>query len=223
MPATPPDIASHASLAAPEVLSIPQPSECRVDHQRQYLPRCREFMERAVRVAPIVMLLDDLHWADDASLAMLEHSAGYLDTLPIIVLGTYRDADLDVNRGFARVLETLTRQRLAHRLLLKRLPAERRNAGGHSRRSRRQRWLKNSRPADGKPLSSRRSAHLKEEGKPLTATATGAPIFASRISRCPRWVIGRRLATRRLSQVRVGGGHRPAIHDRRARATRRRE
>jgi tetratricopeptide (TPR) repeat protein len=120
-----PDIARMLPSLRQTFPDIPQPLEVSADHQRQYLhAQCREFMQRAVRVAPIVMLLDDLHWADDASLAMLEHSAGYLDTLPMIVLGTYRDADLDVSRGFARVLETLTRQRLAHRLSLKRLPAE---------------------------------------------------------------------------------------------------
>jgi tetratricopeptide (TPR) repeat protein len=104
---------------------IPEPLDLPADRQRQYLhARYREFNERAARVSPIVVLLDDLHWADDASLGLLAHSATYLDQLPIVVLGTYRDVDLDVNRGFADVLESLLRQRLARRITLRRLGAE---------------------------------------------------------------------------------------------------
>ena len=101
---------------------IPPPLELPPDQQRQYLFRkYREFAERSCRVAPIVMLLDDLHWADDASLGLLEYLAGYLAELPIFVIGTYRDVELEVNRPFARVLESLTRQRLATRIALRRL------------------------------------------------------------------------------------------------------
>ncbi|MDA1091966.1 MAG: protein kinase [Acidobacteria bacterium] len=101
---------------------IPPPLELPPEQQRPYLFRkYREHLERAARVNPIMVLLDDLHWADDASLALLEHMAGYLGELPIFVIGTYRDVELEVNRPFARVLESLTRQRLATRIALRRL------------------------------------------------------------------------------------------------------
>jgi serine/threonine protein kinase/tetratricopeptide (TPR) repeat protein len=105
---------------------IPPPLDLPPDQQRRHLyAQYREFNARAARVAPIVVLMDDLHWADEASLGLLEHSATYLATMPIVVIGTYRDVDLDVNRPFARVLELLTRQRLARRIALRRLPEER--------------------------------------------------------------------------------------------------
>ena len=102
---------------------IPTPMEMPPEQQRQYLfSRYREFNERASRVAPIVALVDDLHWADEASLLLLSNMATYVDRMPILIIGTYRDVDLEVNRPFARTLEELTRYRRAHRITLRRLP-----------------------------------------------------------------------------------------------------
>jgi predicted ATPase len=39
----------------------------------------------------------------------------------LLVVGTYRDVDLDAKRPFAKALETLLRQRLATRMNIKRL------------------------------------------------------------------------------------------------------
>jgi serine/threonine protein kinase/tetratricopeptide (TPR) repeat protein len=95
------------------------------EQQRRYLFNCVvEFIERCCRLKPLVVLLDDLHWADEPTLRLLEHLAQRLPQLPMIVLGTYRDVELDADRPFAAALETLTRQRLAHRLPLKGLSEE---------------------------------------------------------------------------------------------------
>ena len=53
---------------------------------------------------------------------MLQHLAPHLERMPILVVGTYRDVELDLQRPFAQVLETLTRQRLAKRINVRRLP-----------------------------------------------------------------------------------------------------
>ena len=101
---------------------IPAALELAPDQQRRYLfNKYREYLERSCRLGSVVVLLDDLHWADDATLSLLEHIAGYAADLPLFILGTYRDVELEVNRPFARVLESLTRQRLATRLVLRRL------------------------------------------------------------------------------------------------------
>ena len=52
------------------------------------------------------------------------HLAQSMATLPLFVIGTYRDVELDVNRPFAKVLEQLLRQRMASRIALRRLPSE---------------------------------------------------------------------------------------------------
>ena len=99
------------------------PMELPPDQQRQYLhARFREYVARLTARGPVVALADDMHWADDSSLLLLEALAGDLGEAPLLIVGTYRDVDLDVARPFAKVLERLTRQRRAERLAVRRLP-----------------------------------------------------------------------------------------------------
>ena len=48
----------------------------------------------AARAQPLLIVLDDLHWADVGSLLLLEFVARELGTIPLFVLGTARDAEL---------------------------------------------------------------------------------------------------------------------------------
>ncbi len=102
---------------------IPPPLELPADQERHYLfNSVREFVARASAGQPIVLVLDDLHWADDSTLLLIEHVAQHLAEMRVLIVGTYRDVDLDVGRPLAKTLERLLRQRLAHRIALKRLP-----------------------------------------------------------------------------------------------------
>jgi tetratricopeptide (TPR) repeat protein len=133
----PPAALKHAlGDAAPEVAKlmpelrqmfpdIPPALDVPAEQQRRLLFNgYRDFVERSCLMAPIVTVLEDLHWADDSSLQLLMHLAPAMASWPLLVIGTYRDVELDVNRPFAKVLETLVRQRLATRMALRRLPAE---------------------------------------------------------------------------------------------------
>jgi len=102
---------------------IPDPLDLPPDQQRHFLfTQFREFMERGCANVPLVYLFDDLHWADESTLLLLEHLAPHMAHMRCLLLGTYRDVELDVNRPFARSLERLTRQRLAERIALRRMP-----------------------------------------------------------------------------------------------------
>lgn len=46
------------------------------------------------KIRPMVVILDDLHWADIASLKLLEHVAQGLTQSRAFLLGTYRDVEL---------------------------------------------------------------------------------------------------------------------------------
>ena len=81
----------------------------------------REFIERAARTTPIVHVFEDLHWADEPTLLLLQHLAHMLSTTPMLLIGTYRDVELEVTRPFAKMLETLLRQKQATRISLRRL------------------------------------------------------------------------------------------------------
>ena len=101
---------------------IPAPFELPPEQERRYLfNSIRDFVARAADVRPLLLVLDDLHWADEPTLLLLEHLAEVLHDIPALVLGTYRDVELEVDRPLARSLESLLRRRLADRVSLKRL------------------------------------------------------------------------------------------------------
>jgi class 3 adenylate cyclase/tetratricopeptide (TPR) repeat protein len=102
---------------------MPAPLELPPEQERRHLFNCvLEFVERSGRARPLLLLLEDLHWGDDSTLLLLQHIAQRLGQMAVLVLGTYRDVELDVARPLASTLGELTRERLAHSLALKRLP-----------------------------------------------------------------------------------------------------
>jgi tRNA A-37 threonylcarbamoyl transferase component Bud32/tetratricopeptide (TPR) repeat protein len=120
------DSASEIAKLMPELRrmypDIPPAIQLPPAQQRRFLFNSyREFIDRAAKTTPIVHVFEDLHWADEPTLLLLQHIAQTLSTTPLLVIGTYRDVELDVSRPFAKTLETLLRQRLATRISLRRL------------------------------------------------------------------------------------------------------
>jgi len=54
-------------------------------------------------------VLEDLHWADESTLALLIHLANRVAQLPVVIIGTYRDAFTENKPAFVRTLEELIR------------------------------------------------------------------------------------------------------------------
>ena len=102
---------------------IPPPLELPPEQERMYLfNSMREFLERVSQVVPLLLVLDDLHWADDATLLLTQHVAQLQHQMRVLTIATYRDIELDVARPLARTLEWLVRQPGVHRIALKPLP-----------------------------------------------------------------------------------------------------
>jgi eukaryotic-like serine/threonine-protein kinase len=102
---------------------IPPALDLPPDQQRRFLFNAyRAFVERVSRLTPVVSVFEDLHWADEPTLLLLEHLAKSVSEIPRLFIATYRDTDLEVGRPFARTLESLIRQKLATRIVLRRLP-----------------------------------------------------------------------------------------------------
>jgi len=59
----------------------------------------------------LVLTLDDLQWADTASLDLLCHLARSRPNAHLLVLGAYRESEIDGNPALARTLSELSRQR----------------------------------------------------------------------------------------------------------------
>jgi tetratricopeptide (TPR) repeat protein len=66
-----------------------------------------ELLRRCAAEAPLVVVLDDLHWADEASLHTLAFVARSLQDAGVLLLGTYRDTELTGEERGASVLAEL--------------------------------------------------------------------------------------------------------------------
>lgn len=79
-------------------------------------------LERLSRQQPLLLSLDDLHWADSQSLEMLGHLASSLAELRVGVLCAYRSDERPLSRSLRTLLQSLDRAGLARRLEVGRLP-----------------------------------------------------------------------------------------------------
>ncbi len=52
------------------------------------------FLEEVARPEPVVVFLDDLHWADSSTVDLLAYLATKFDTTRILIIGAYRPSDL---------------------------------------------------------------------------------------------------------------------------------
>jgi len=82
------------------------------------------FLKSAGRRQPLVLVLDDLHWADHPSMLLLEFVARELSNARLLIIGTYRDVELSRQHPLSKSLGELTRERLFQRVLLRGLDQE---------------------------------------------------------------------------------------------------
>src|ERR1700730_14794248 len=89
---------------------IPQPLELSPAQKRRYLfQSVLEALGRAAQSRSYVYILEDLHWADESTLALLYHLANRIAQIPVIIIGTYRDGYAEKNPALVRTLEELIR------------------------------------------------------------------------------------------------------------------
>jgi DNA-binding NarL/FixJ family response regulator len=75
-------------------------------------------LSRLSATAPLMLLLDDLQWADPASLDLLCHLARQCTTSHLLLLGAYRSSELVGHPELSRALLSLTRLRVLTSLSL---------------------------------------------------------------------------------------------------------
>jgi tetratricopeptide (TPR) repeat protein len=68
---------------------------------------------------PTLLVLDDLHWADKATLLLLRHLVRHREEHPLMVVATYRDTDLGRGHPLAEVLADLRREPDLERVVLR--------------------------------------------------------------------------------------------------------
>lgn len=78
-------------------------------------------LENLARERPIVLVIEDLHWADPATVGLLRFVVRVLERARIVVVLTYRSDELGRAHPFRGLLAELDRSRRAERLELQRL------------------------------------------------------------------------------------------------------
>jgi predicted ATPase len=78
-----------------------------------------DWIARSAQGRPLLLILDDLHWADESTLLVLEQLAERLAAMPAVVLAAYRDVEAELTAPLKRTLAELTRRRLAHHVPLR--------------------------------------------------------------------------------------------------------
>ncbi|HEX2052576.1 MAG TPA: protein kinase [Actinomycetota bacterium] len=77
------------------------------------------FLRNAARSRPLVVFLDDLHWADKPTLLLLEFLCRHVRDASILVVCTYRDIELGRQHPLAQSLATIVREPRTRRILLR--------------------------------------------------------------------------------------------------------
>ena len=77
------------------------------------------FFKRAAQTQPLMLVLDDLHWADKDSLLLLEFLARQMEGSRLLVVGCYRDVELSRQHPLSETLSELAREPVFRRELLR--------------------------------------------------------------------------------------------------------
>ncbi|HKN01146.1 MAG TPA: AAA family ATPase [Candidatus Binataceae bacterium] len=107
------------------VPNIPEPVPLDKEEERfRVFDAVAQFLIAASQRTPLVLVLDDLHWADLGMVAMLSHLAHFVPANPILLIGAYRDAEVDRKHPLAGALASIGRLRNFENLQLEGLKSE---------------------------------------------------------------------------------------------------
>jgi len=98
---------------------LPPPQSSDADTERYLLfGSVLGLLADASATQPLVLVLDDLQWADKPSLQLLRHVVASDDIQRLLIVGTYRDSELSGSHPLVEVLAWLRREPGVHRIEL---------------------------------------------------------------------------------------------------------
>jgi len=108
-----PSLSSRADPTAPRTVA---------EHDRYAVFHAAgQLLRQLAEPRGLVLVLEDLHWADTQSLLMLGYIARQLSGTKVLVVGTYRDVEVTRTHPLGETLSALRRNRKHERISLKRL------------------------------------------------------------------------------------------------------
>ncbi|MGH8976408.1 MAG: ATP-binding protein, partial [Acidimicrobiia bacterium] len=107
-----PEVAERAPGLPPPLRSDPETERYRL------FDAVAAWLSAASEATPVVLVVDDLHWATRPTLLLLRHLVRSGEPLRLLVVATYRDTEPDLNAEVADVVAELLRQPGVERLAL---------------------------------------------------------------------------------------------------------
>jgi AAA ATPase domain/Adenylate and Guanylate cyclase catalytic domain len=99
-------------LSRPDNRAVPDRRETRGEGERYALfDAVASLLRDAASSRPLILVLDDLHWADDSTLTLLGHVARAVGDAPLLILGTYRETEVPEGHPLSAALSELRRTR----------------------------------------------------------------------------------------------------------------
>jgi class 3 adenylate cyclase/tetratricopeptide (TPR) repeat protein len=102
------------------VPGVPAPRNAEPDTERFVLfEAVAGLLSLAAQDGPVMLVLDDLHWADRATIALADHLMRWAEPMPLVLVGTYRDSDLTRTHPLSAALADWRRDQTVRRLALR--------------------------------------------------------------------------------------------------------
>jgi DNA-binding winged helix-turn-helix (wHTH) protein/tetratricopeptide (TPR) repeat protein len=118
-----PDIAQLVPAVARRLPDLPPPVALEPEQARfRLFDGVTAFLKSVARRAPLLLVLDDLHWADRASLLLLQFAAREVADVPVLILGCYRDIEVQRAEPLAEIAAALRHEPHYGRVVLRGLP-----------------------------------------------------------------------------------------------------
>ncbi len=153
------DLARLVPQLADRIRDLPEPlhADAETERARQF-DAVTSFLASIAATAPVLLVLDDLHWAAKPTLLLVRHLARSDAVASLLVVGTYRDTDLGRAHPLADMLADFRREVPTERISLQGLDGDEvaeflAAAAGHEL------------DADGERLA--RRVHAETEGNPF--------------------------------------------------------
>jgi DNA-binding CsgD family transcriptional regulator/tetratricopeptide (TPR) repeat protein len=111
----------HTSM--PDELWSPDPSRG-MGSQEEFFATASAFITDTAERQPLLLLLEDIHWADSASLGLLRYVARHISDRRVLLATTYRHDELSRGHPLDELIPHLVRESAAVRVELRRLSVD---------------------------------------------------------------------------------------------------
>jgi class 3 adenylate cyclase len=119
------DLARLVPALHDRISDLPSPRESDPETERYLLyAAVAGLLEGVGELQPLLLILDDLQWADSPTLSLLRHVVASGSSIPVMVVGTYRDSDLSRDHPLTALLADLHREQGVQRIKLTGLDSE---------------------------------------------------------------------------------------------------